>query len=85
LQVQNLKIAESSEGVARVPRGSGIPLPIKMLSQVFKLNFSWDVPKKHYFSNKFSKIAKRWRQRALKFSSLPPAPLSLQFWWAEVT
>jgi len=29
--------------------------PIEMLFQVFKLNFSWDVPKMHYFSNKFSK------------------------------
>jgi len=35
------------------------------------------MPKMHYFSNKFSKIAKRWRRRA--------APLNLRFWWLEVT
>jgi len=29
------------------------------------------MPKMHYFSNKFSKIAKRW-------------PLNLQYWWPEV-
>jgi len=28
------------------------------------MNFSSDVPKMHYFSNKFSKISQRWRQRA---------------------
>jgi len=31
-----------------------------MLFQVFRLNFSWNVPKIHYFSNKSLKIAKRW-------------------------
>jgi len=31
----------------------------------------------HYFSNEFSKTAKRWG-----FPS--PAPLNLQFWWTEV-
>jgi len=36
------------------------------------------MPKMHYFSNKFSKIAKRW-------GSPHPAPLNLQFWWPEVT
>jgi len=30
------------------------------LFQIFSLNFSWDMSKMHYFSNKFSKIAKRW-------------------------
>jgi len=31
----------------------------------------------HYFSNKFSKIVKRW--------GFPlPAPLNLQYWWPEV-
>jgi len=35
------------------------------------------MPKMHYFSNKFSKIAKRWGLSA-------PAPLSLRFWWPEV-
>jgi len=34
------------------------------------------MPKMHYFSNKFSKIAG---------SSPPPAPLNLRFWWPEVT
>jgi len=29
--------------------------------QIFKLNFSLGVSKMHYFSIKFSKIAKRWR------------------------
>jgi len=34
--------------------------------------------KMHYFSNKFSKIAKRW--------GFPlPAPSFLRFWWSEVT
>jgi len=36
------------------------------------------MPKMHYFSNKFSKIAKRW-------SSPSPALLNLQFWWPKVT
>jgi len=31
-----------------------------------------------YFSNKFSKIAKRWGLSA-------PAPLNLQYWWPDVT
>jgi len=34
--------------------------PIEMLFQVFRMNFSWDMPIMHYFSNKFLKIAKRW-------------------------
>jgi len=33
--------------------------------------------KMHYFSNKFSKIAKRWGLSA-------PAPLNLQYWWPKV-
>jgi len=33
--------------------------------------------KMHYFSNKFSKFAKRW-------GFPPPAPLNLQYWWLEV-
>jgi len=28
--------------------------------QIFRLNFSWSTSKIHCFSNKFSKIAKRW-------------------------
>jgi len=32
----------------------------------------------HYFSNTFSKMAKR-------LDSPPAASLNLQFWWAEVT
>jgi len=28
--------------------------------QIFRLNFSSDMSKIHYFSNKFSKIVKRW-------------------------
>jgi len=35
------------------------------------------MPKMHYFSNKFSKIAKRWRLTA-------PTILNLQYWWPEV-
>jgi len=30
--------------------------------QLFRLNFSWDISKTRYFSNKFSRIAKRWRR-----------------------
>jgi len=41
------------------------------------LNFSRDISKTHYFSNKFSQIAKRC-------SSPPPRPLQLRFWWLEV-
>jgi len=45
----------------RSQAGPGGPhLPNRNLFQVFKLNFSWDVPKMHYFSNKFKKIDKRW-------------------------
>jgi len=33
--------------------------------------------KMHYFSNKFSKIAKRWWLPA-------PSDLNLQYWWPEV-
>jgi len=46
-----------SQGVS--PGGPG-PHPIKMWFQIFRLNFSWNMSKIHYFSNKFSKIAKRW-------------------------
>jgi len=42
-----------------VARGPGSPHAVEMLFQVFKLNFSGDALKMHYFSNKFSKIAKR--------------------------
>jgi len=35
--------------------------------------------KMHYFSNKFSKIAKRWG-----FFAFPTAPLNLQYWWPAV-
>jgi len=38
------------------------------------------MPKMHYFSNKFSKIAKRLGL----ISSPPPASLNLQYWWPEV-
>jgi len=41
-----------------VARGPGPP--INMLFQIFRLNFSRDMSKMHYFSNKFSKIAQRW-------------------------
>jgi len=34
--------------------------------------------KTHYFSNKVSKIAKRWGLSA-------PSSLNLRFWWPEVT
>jgi len=43
----------------------------------FWLKFSWDMPKMHYFSNKFSKIFQCW-------GASPPAPFNLQFWWSEV-
>jgi len=33
--------------------------------------------KMHYFSDKFSKISKRW-------GFPPPVPLNLQYWWLEV-
>jgi len=36
------------------------------------------MPKMHYFSNKFSKIAKRWGYPT-------PVTLKLRFWWSEVT
>jgi len=58
------------KGVARGAQEARPP-PIEMF-QVFKLNFSRDVPKMHYFSNKFSEIAKRWG-----FSA--PAPLNFHF------
>jgi len=45
-------------GLAKgVARGGAPPSPIEMF-QIFRLNFSWNMPKIHYFSNKFSKIAK---------------------------
>jgi len=48
------------KGVAKGGGSSGPdPPPIEMLFQVFRLNFCWDMPKMHYFSNKFSKITKR--------------------------
>jgi len=46
-----------SQGVG--PEGSAHP-SIEMLFQIFKLNFSWDMSKMNYFSDKFLKIAKRW-------------------------
>jgi len=51
--------------------------PQQMLFKVFGLNFSWDMPKMHYFSNNFSKIAKRWGLTA-------PVSLNPQYWWPEV-
>jgi len=66
------------KGVSRGGRVPPPPPPIEMMFQVYRLNFSWDMPKMHYFSNKFSKIAKRWELSA-------PAPLNLRFWWPEVT
>jgi len=41
-----------------VAKGLG-PHPIKMLFQIFRLNFSWNMYKMYYFSNKFLNIAKR--------------------------
>jgi len=57
-------------------RESGPP-PIKMLFQIFRLNLSWDLSEMYYFSNKFSKIFKRW-------GFPPPAPLNLQYWKPEI-
>jgi len=51
------------KGVAK-----GLDPQIKMLFQIFRLNFSWGMSKMHYFSNKFSKIAKRWELSALSAS-----------------
>jgi len=51
-------------------RSQEVDLPIEMLFQIFKLNFSWNMSKMHYFSDKFSKISS-----AEGFP--PPAPLSL--------
>jgi len=54
----------------RSQEGSGgLPPPIEMLF--------WDMPKTHYFSNKFSKIVNRWGLTA-------PKALNLQYWWPEV-
>jgi len=52
------------KSVARGPA----PPPIEMLFQIFRLNFSWDMSKMHYFSNEFSKIAKCW---GLSFPIVP--------------
>jgi len=52
-------ISIPSKGVARGwAQGNRAPT-IEMMFQIFKLNFSGDMSKMHYFSNKFSKIAKR--------------------------
>jgi len=53
------------EVLARGGSREPIPPPIKMLLQIFRLNFSFDMSKMHYFSNKFKKIAKRWGLSAL--------------------
>jgi len=52
------------------PRTPGLP-PTKLF-QIFRLNFSGDMSKMHYFSKKISKLAKHWRLFAF------------QFWWPEV-
>jgi len=39
-------------------QGAGLPAT-EMLFQILMLNFSWDMSKIHYFSNRFSKIAKQ--------------------------
>jgi len=46
--------------------------PIEMLFQVIRLNFSWDMPKIHYFSNKFSKMSSAG-------NSPPQRPLIIDF------
>jgi len=46
-------------GVARRWAQGARAVPIETLFQIFKLNFSEDMSKMHYFSNKFSKIAMR--------------------------
>jgi len=48
---------------------------IEILYHIFRLNFSSDMSKMHYFSNKFSKIVKR-----LGFFFLPPSPQRLLTW-----
>jgi len=57
-----------TKGVARGWAQRARPPSIEMLFQIFRLNFSWDMSKMHYFSNKFSKIAKCWE---LSASSAP--------------
>jgi len=39
--------------------------------------FSGDISKMHYFSNKVSKITKRWGSPA-------PAPFNFWYWWPRV-
>jgi len=56
MEQNGLLIAESSVQ----ERSQGAAPPIEMMFQDFRFNFSWDMPKMHYFSNKFWKIAKRW-------------------------
>jgi len=56
-----------------IGRSQGARLPIEMLFQIFRLNFSREMSKMHYFSNNFSKIAS-----AGSFPS--SAPLNLQYW-----
>jgi len=56
------------KGVAR--DGPRVHPPIKMLFQIFKLNFSWAMSKVQYFRNKLSKIAE--------------ALLNRQYWWPKV-
>jgi len=50
-----LALWRGDKDVARGPRP-----PNRSVVLDFGLNFSRDMPKMHYFSNKFSKIAKRW-------------------------
>jgi len=47
-----------SKFFARTKSGPGGPPPNRNVVLGFWLNFSWDMPKMHYFSNKFSKIDK---------------------------
>jgi len=47
--------------------------------QIFRLNFSWDMSKMHYFSTEFFKIAKRESRQTLKSLEAFRPQLSLTF------
>jgi len=52
------------QGRSRGRPGAQPSPSIDLLFQVFRLNFSWDMSKMHYFNIKFSKVAKRWELSA---------------------
>jgi len=68
---RNLSITIARRSISTEPRRRHLVLQRtnKNKFQIFRLNFCWDMSKMHYFSNKFSKIAKRWGLSA-------PSPLT---------